>query len=153
VPVVILVVGGLAGTASVITALYSHGPLYAESALLWSVPDPRNETDPSTGLLQFNSTRLQQLHQGSEWGPIEFVPGDIPSTRPDMVSVNPIDAHTWGAAAYSVRASRCYLILVAHDLSNPQYGATYYGRLRQGATCVGDSANRQSVTSETEPPE
>jgi hypothetical protein len=85
---------------------------------------------------------------------ITFVPADVPSTRPNMVSVNPIDQYTWGdAAAYSVRTDRCYLILSTEDPLNPQYGNTYYGRLAQGASCVGLAATRQTVTSSTEPPE
>jgi hypothetical protein len=153
VPVVLLVAGGAAGTGSVVAALYFHGPPYAESALLWSVPDPRTGTDPTAGLAQFTAARLQRLHPGAEWGPIDYVPGDVRSTRPDMVSVNPIDRYTWGAAAYSVRAGRCYLILSADDPSNPRYGGTYYGRLPAGAPCVGAAATRQSVTSSNEPPE
>jgi hypothetical protein len=153
VPAILLVGGGASGTASVISALYFHGPPFAESALLWSIPDPRNAQDPSGALTQFTAARLQQLQQGAEWGPIEYVAGDVPSTRPDVVSVNPIDAYTWGAAAYSVRAGRCYVILVALDLANPNYGNTYYGRLAPGVPCLGTAATRQSVTTTTEPPE
>ena len=86
-------------------------------------------------------------------GRLPYVPADVPSTRPDMVSVNPIDQYTWGAAAYSVRTNRCYLILTAHNPSNPRYGNTFYGRLAQGAPCVGLAVTRQTVTSPTEPPE
>jgi hypothetical protein len=70
-----------------------------------------------------------------------------------MVSVNPIDQYTWGAAAYSVRMNRCYLILTALDPSNPKHGNTFYGRLAQGAHCVGLAATRQTVTSPTQLPE
>lgn len=153
VPALLLVGGGIAGTASVVAALYFHGPPYAESALQWATPDPRDEKDPNAGLTQFTAARLQQLRHGAEWGPIQYVPGDVPSTRPDMVSVNPIDRYTWGAAAYSVRAARCYLILVALDPNNPRYGSTYYGRLARGTSCVGLAASKTSVTSTTEPPE
>jgi hypothetical protein len=117
------------------------------------VPDPRDQTDPSAGMLEFTATRLNQLKHGHEWGPIDYVTGDVLSTRPDMVSVNPIDTFTWGSAAFSVRAGRCYLILSAKDPTNPQYGETYYGRLGKGAPCIGDAAMRSTVTSTTEPPE
>jgi hypothetical protein len=109
--------------------------------------------NPSLGEMQWTADELNRVHQGHEWGPITYVAADLPSTRPDMVSVNPIDQYTWGAAAYSVRTKRCYLILTAHDLSSPQYGNTFYGRLAQGASCVGLAATRQTVTSPTQPPE
>ncbi len=148
-----IVSGGVAMTISVVTHVYSHGPPYAEAALLWSLPDPRTGTDPSLGELQFTADKLNRMHQGAEWGPIAFVPPSTPSSRPDMVSVNPIDQLTWGAAAYSVRTNRCYLILVAHDVTNPENGHTLYGRLAPGQACVGLAATRQTVISATEPPE
>ena len=153
IPAALLLAWGALGTGSVIAEFYFHGPPYAESALQWATPDPKDQQDPSAGLLEFTAARLQQLNHGSEWGPIDYVAASFPSTRPDMVSVNPIDKYTWGAAAYSVRTGRCYLILVADDLTNPRYGATYYGRLPIGAACVGSAANRATVTSTSEPPE
>jgi hypothetical protein len=153
IPAALLIAWGALGTGSVIAELYFHGPPYAESALQWATPDPKDQQDPSAGMLEFSATRLQQLKHGSVWGPIKYIAADVPSTRPDMVSVNPIDKYTWGAAAYSVRTARCYLILVAEDPNNPRYGATYYGRLPTGATCVASAASRATVTSTTEPPE
>ncbi|HKA11229.1 MAG TPA: hypothetical protein VKI99_12255 [Candidatus Dormibacteraeota bacterium] len=152
-PGIVLLAWGVGGTASVVGELYLHGPPYAESALQWATPDPREQRDPSAGLVEFTAARLQQLKHGSGWGPIDYVPADVPSTRPHIVSVNPIDKYTWGAAAYSVRAGRCYLILVAEDPRNPEYGATYYGRLPARESCVGSAATRASVTSTTELPE
>lgn len=52
----------------------------------------------------------------------------FPQTRPDQISVNAIDDNTWGAAAYSVRAKRCYLIGTA---------APYTAVCLRGAPCVG----------------
>src|SRR5215831_17284647 len=132
-PGIVLLAWGVGGTASVVGELYLHGPPYAESALQWATPDPREQRDPSAGLVEFTAARLQQLKHGSGWGPI--------------------DKYTWGAAAYSVRAGRCYLILVAEDPRNPEYGATYYGRLPARESCVGSAATRASVTSTTELPE
>jgi hypothetical protein len=141
-------------TVLVLSEIYFPGPPYAESALSWSHPDPRTGKNPSAGEMQWTADELNRVHQGHEWGVITFVPADVPSTRPNMVSVNPIDQYTWGdAAAYSVRTDRCYLILSTEDPLNPQYGNTYYGRLAQGASCVGLAATRQTVTSSTEPPE
>jgi len=153
VPIGMLLAWGIGGTVTVVGELYFHGPLYAESALQWAVPDPRDQRDPSAGLTEFTAPRLQSLKHGAEWGPIDYVEADTRSTRPEMVSVNPIDRFTWGAAAYSVRASRCYVILVANDPANPEYGSTYYGRLPRGALCVGAAVSRTSATSTTELPE
>lgn len=149
----VLIAGGVTLTILVLSEVYFPGPPYAESALSWSHPDPRTGRNPSLGEMQWTADELNRVHQGHEWGVITFVPADVPSTRPTMVSVNPIDQYTWGAAAYSVRADRCYLTLTALDPSNPLYGGTFYGRLAQGASCVGLAATRQTVTSSTEPPE
>ncbi len=153
IPIIVLIAGGIALTVPVLSHVYFPGPPYAEGALSWSHPDPRTGMNPSLGEMQWTAEELNRVHQGHEWGPITYVPAAVPSTRPDMVSVNPIDQYTWGAAAYSVRTNRCYLILTAHDLSSPQYGSTFYGRLAQRAPCVGLAATRQTVTSPTEPPE
>jgi len=153
IPVFALIAGGITLTVLVLSEVYFPGPPYAESALSWSHPDPRTGKNPSLGEMQWTADELNRVHQGHEWGVITFVPANVPSTRPTMVSVNPIDQYTWGAAAYSVRTDRCYLTLTALDPSNPQYGNTFYGRLAQGASCVGLAATRQTVTSSTEPPE
>jgi hypothetical protein len=153
IPILVLVAGGVALTVPVLSAVYFPGSPYAESALSWSHPDPRTGKNPSLGELQWTADELNRVHQGHEWGPIIFVPADVPSTRPTMVSVNPIDQYTWGAAAYSIRTNRCYLILTAQDPSNPHYGGTFYGRLAQGSSCVGLAATRQTVTSPTQLPE
>ena len=67
---------------------------------------------------------------GSGWGRITYVSANVPSTRPDLVSVNPIDDYTWGAAARSVRDGRCHVIVIVSDRTNPKYGNTRYGRCR-----------------------
>jgi hypothetical protein len=64
-----------------------------------------------------------------------------------MISVNPIDDYTWGAAAYSVRAGRCYLIVSMHDCDNPEYGSTMYGSLAPGESCLGTKAIPANATS------
>jgi len=89
IPAVLLLAWGALGTGTVIAELYFHGPPYAESALQWATPDPKDQQSPSAGLMEFTAARLQQLKHGSEWGPIDYVGADVPSTRPDMVSVNP----------------------------------------------------------------
>ena len=101
------------------------------------------------GLTHFTAAELNRTHHGAEWGPITYVGADTPSTRPDMVSVNPIDDYTWGAAAHSVRDGWCYLILMLDDRTNPNYGSTHYGRLSPGARCVGSAVTAQTATSDS----
>lgn len=130
----------------------SHGPPYAASALDWAVPDPWTSSGAYLGMGRYTAAELNRMHWGSRWATIDYVPADVPSTRPDQVSVNPIDNYTWGAAAYSVRTHRCYLILTTHDRVNPGYGTTYYGRLPSGDPCLGAEAKPGTVTSEHPPP-
>jgi hypothetical protein len=130
-----------------------HGPPYAESALQWAVPNPWMSDGRYIGMTHFTAAELNRIHQGSKWGPINFVDADVPSTRPDQISVNAIDDNTWGAAAYSVRAKRCYLIVTVGDRTDHRYGSTFYGRLPAGATCVGLAATPANATSKDPLPE
>jgi hypothetical protein len=98
--------------------LHFPGPPYAESALQVSVPAPW-VSGQFTGMDHFTADELTRIHQGAQWGPISYVSSEVPSVRPDMVSVNAIDPYTWGGAAFSLRAHRCYLILSALDATNP----------------------------------
>jgi hypothetical protein len=145
-----LVVFGAFGTAFVVQRLYFHGPPYAESALQVSVPSPWT-SGQFTGMDHFTADELTRIHQGAQWGPISYVSSDVPSVRPDMVSVNAIDPYTWGAAAFSWRTHRCYLILLALDATNPMYGATFYGELSGNGQCIGATATRATVTGAQEP--
>jgi len=147
-----LVVFGALGTTIVVLSLYFPGPPYAESALQISVPAPW-ASGQFTGMDHFTADELTRIHQGAEWGPISYVPSDVPSVRPDMVSVNAIDPYTWGAAAFSLRTHRCYLILSALDTTNPMYGTTLYGELPAAGKCLGATATRATVTQAHEPPE
>lgn len=124
-----------------------YGPPYATTALDWTVPNPWTSSGTYAGLSRYNAIELNRIHQGSGWGPIKYVDATAPSTRPDEVSVNPIDDYTWGAAAHSVRDGRCYLIVSSHDRDNPRYGHTFYGRLAAGAKCAGSAATLATATS------
>lgn len=148
-----LVAFGAGASVLVIRSLYFPGPPYAESALLWSVPSPYTKSGQYTGMEYFTADVLNRTQPAAEWGRIDYVPAAVPSSRPDMVSVNPIDDYTWSAAAFSVRTSRCYLILSSIDSTNTSFGQTLYGVLPPGAKCVGLAATRTSVTLANEPPE
>jgi hypothetical protein len=130
-----------------------HGPPYATSALDWATPNPSSSSGAYGGLSRYTAAELNRVHQGSRWGPITYVDAGVPSTRPDEVSVNPIDDYTWGAAAHSARDGRCYVIVITHDRTDPRYGSTHYGRLPAGATCVGSAATPATATSPSQPAE
>jgi hypothetical protein len=130
-----------------------HGLPYAESALQWAMPDPWSASGQYLGMSRFTAAELNRVHQGSGWGRIDFVDGDLPSTRPDQVSVNPIDDYTWTAAAHSARDGRCYVIASVVDRQNPRDGNTFYGRLPVGTRCVGDAATLAVATATSALPE
>ena len=75
---------------------------------------------------------------------------DVPSTGPDVVSVNPIDAYTWGAAALSPNG-RCYVLVAVIDRTDTRFGADHYGWLAKGAKCVGSAATPTKATADTWP--
>lgn len=77
---------------------------------------------------------------------ITYVPADVPSTGPFVVSVNSVDDDVWGAAALS-RRNRCYLILTVKDPPGTPYGYALFGLLPEGEPCVGAAANPENVTS------
>jgi hypothetical protein len=139
-------------TLSVTTAIHNSLPS-AESALLWAAPNPWDASGRFTSLRHFSAAELNHLHAGDQLGPIRFVAADVASTRPDVVSVNPIDDATWGAASYSVRAHRCYLMLVVAEPGHPASTSVLFGRLPDGAACVGLAATPKQVRSQDLPPE
>src|SRR5439155_11626686 len=112
----VLIVGACAGAQA-----GSQRKPYAETALQWSVPNAWTPSGEFIGMSHFTAAELNNIHQGAGWGPITFVRGDVASTRPDEVSVNPIDDYTWGAAARSVRDGRCYIVVANFDRTNPKY--------------------------------
>lgn len=81
------------------------------------------------------------------------MPADVPCTRPERISVNPIDDYTWGAAARSVRTGRCCVVVTVHDRDDPGRGTTRYGQLPEGAACLGSAAIPATATSTQWPPE
>ena len=139
----VLIVGACSGAQA-----GSQRKPYAETALQWSVPNAWTPSGEFIGMSHFTAAELNNIHQGAGWGPITFVRGDVASTRPDEVSVNPIDDYTWGAAARSVRDGRCYIVVANFDRTNPKYGQTRYGRLPKGSRCVGSAATPAMATSE-----
>ena len=138
-------IGGLGCTGT------TQGTPYAGSALESALPNPWTASGHFGGMSQFNATKLNSIHQGAHWGPIKYVDADVASTKPEEISVNPIDDYTWGAAAQSIRDGHCYIIVGLFDRSNPRYGTTHYGRLPAGAACVGSAATPQNAASTSWP--
>ena len=150
----VVLVGGMAVVSTACGGSGDEGkvPPYAQSALQWALPTV-GDSDQFIGLKRFTAAELNRTHHGSGWGPIAYVDADVPSTRPDEVSVNPIDDFTWGAAAHSVRAHRCYVVVVATDRENPRYVSTFYGELPEGAKCIGLKATPETAKSDSPLPE
>ena len=107
----------------------------------------RYTADEMNRLLQDPDGRAHLLWRSEEGPPITYVPADVASDGPLVVSVNPIDDFTWGAAAMSDRTQRCYLRVLVREPGNPRYGHTRFGRLAEGLPCRGSEAARASTHS------
>jgi hypothetical protein len=91
---------------------------------------------------------LAHLRWRSEQGPpITYVPADVASDGPLVVSVNPIDDFTWGATALSGRTGRCHLKVLVRDPEHPRYGHIRDGLLADSLPCKGSEATRASTRS------
>lgn len=96
------------------------------------------------GVSSFTAERLNRM-SNDRVRDLTFVSADEPSTGPKVVSVNPIDDYTWGAAALSARSGVCYLTLLAVDPENPRLGGFKRGWLPRGSRCVGEAATKVTV--------
>ena len=121
-----------------------RGPL---TSLLVATPPPATSGLP---LSHFTADELNRIQHGRKYLELTYVPADVPSTGPLVVSVNPIGDYTWGAAALS-EEGRCYLILTVRERTNPRLGFRRYGLLAAGAPCVGAAATPATVTEEDWP--
>lgn len=81
------------------------GPPDANTSLWAAVPDPWSSSGDYAGLARFTADELNRVRHGSEYVDITstYVPGGVPSTGSAVVSVNPMNDYTWGAAALSLR--------------------------------------------------
>lgn len=124
------------------------------SNTLFNVSPPVWDDSQFLGLDRFTADEMNRLHPEIEEGFNEtryrYVSADLPSTGPLVVSVNPIDRFTWGAAVLSDRDDHCYLQVSIHETENPQYGETRWGVLPRGRACVASAATPSRVRS-TEP--
>jgi len=114
----------------------------ATAGLLYSVPDPwaRGTFEP---LVRFDAEKLNELRGGVGLR-LLYVPADSASVGPAVVSVNPIDDFTWGAAALS-KEGRCYLILILHKPADPKKLDARFAVGGGSGPCVGADAKPGSV--------
>ena len=144
---VALLVGFLVWQGALIWFQSNQAVTHYPQALDWaSLPRP------ATGYLATTASVLNREQPGrSDIGHlVRYVGPTVSSTGPFEVSVNPIDANTWAAAALGDNG-RCYATLLYADPTNPNYGGTDYGVLSRGSPCRGIEANRSSVTSQDYP--
>lgn len=113
-------------------------------------PDAYDSSGRFLGLASYTAERLNALNDDRVRG-VTFVAAEEPSTGPKVVSVNPIDDYTWGAAALSARSGVCYLTLLAINKDNPRLGGFKRGWLPPGSNCVGKAATPQTVRDENWP--
>jgi hypothetical protein len=113
-----------------------YRPEYGPEYLVFS----RYTADELNRLRQDPSTRAQLFWPQSQDLDITYVPADVPSDGPLVVSVNAIDDYTWGAAARSDRTGRCYLVVLVRERESPRYGHTRDGVLTDGLPCTGSAA-------------
>ena len=124
-------------------------PLPTRSLLVGS-PQSRDSSGQFGGYDRFTADELNHTYPGSSReaisGPLHYVPADVPSTGPTVVSVNPIDRFTWGAASLLRANGPCFLIVWTADRSNPAFGGARFGILPAGSTCLGAQATPDWVT-------
>jgi hypothetical protein len=123
------------------------GPPGAQFRLSNATPNPWGD-DGFLGLSRYTAAELNRAQRQRQ---PRYVPSDVPSTEPNVVSVNPIDDFTWGVAALSDQTGRCYLILIVHNRRNPEFGTTKYDWLPRSEPCVGSGATRETVEEDTWP--
>lgn len=117
----------------------------ATEALVASVPDLNPANSRGVTESTFDATYLNN-HRTGVLTKITFVGATEPSNKSSVISVNPIDETTWGAAAMSSKNQICYLILVNFADGATGSGWTHFGSLPRGVACTGASVTKQSVT-------
>lgn len=133
------------GLAAILKATGARPGPGAQDSLLSAWPTARDDSGHFLGYSRFDSAELNRIQQGKELRPIRYVGPDVPSTGPDVVSVNVVDDFTWGAAALSDQTKHCYLVLHVTDRERPEFGSAFFERLPKGEPCLGASAVPERV--------
>lgn len=126
----------------------------ATTTLVHASPPVHTDTG-FIGHERFTAEEMNRLHpeikDGFNSTKYRYVPADVPSTGPLVVSVNPIDRFNWGAAVLSDRNNYCYLELHQNDPNNPKYGGTREGLLPPGEPCVASKVTPSRIRSMERP--
>ena len=157
-----LLVAGIAGgscghygTSGIMgTQRLFRGPQNAFATLQWYTPSQCWSGGEVQPLSAFNAAAMGCTHAailsvGAPALAVSFVPADQASNGPLVVSVNPVDANTWGAAALSLRG-HCSLYLQrrtpppAH-LPGPGRVEDLWGQLPDGESCQGSRATVENL--------
>ena len=133
------------GFAAILRATGSRPGPGAQSSLWAAWPTARDDSGRFLGYSRFDATELNRIQQGRELRAIRYVGPDVPSTGPDVVSVNVVDDFTWGAAALSDENGHCYLMLHVTDRERPELEPAFFERLPRGEPCLGASAVPERV--------
>jgi hypothetical protein len=112
-----------------------------------SVPAADDASGRFQGFTRWDAAAMSEAHPGS---PIRYVPADVASSGPTVVSVHVIDDSTWGGAALS-SDGRCYVMVVSVDDSDTRYGYTSFGILPKGSPCLGSAASTATATASSWP--
>ena len=127
---------GLRRTPRLATDRPEYGPEY----LVYS----GYTADEMNRLAQDPNDRVHLLWRSTDGTLVTYVPADVASDGPLVVSVNPIDDFTWSAAALSDRTGRCYLKVLVRD-QDPRNGHVRDGLVTDGRPCKGLEATRAST--------
>ena len=123
--------------------LGESGPGAYPGSLLWAIPKagPSATFDDLSGR---DAVLLNRSNNGAYQGNhLTYVPASTASTGPTVISVHPINPHTWAATALS--GGRCYGVLIAEQPTNPTYGNTYYAEFPKGTPCEARFATPSTV--------
>ena len=116
---------------------------HPSAPLLYALPDAW-ATGRFEALTTYDAERMNELRDGVGRD-LLYVSAERPSLGPAVVSVNPIDSYTWGAASAS-KEGDCYLILLLHEPQDPRKIDTRFAFVKdQGSGCLGAQATRESV--------
>lgn len=121
-------------------------PPQAIASLIESSPQVENFSRKGGGYKRYTAAYMNRAHpERYSPGPqLRFVPANVASTGPTVVSVNPISRRLWGAAALSAYNGRCYVQLISDEASHNELSAV----LPPGARCVAAAVSASTVTGE-----
>lgn len=123
---------------------YLRGPKDANTVVFFGPPGFVADVDGKRLLFtHLTAEYLNEVKFGRPYIEVEFVPREVASSGPFVVSVNPISDYTYGIAALS-RASRCYVKVTIVDPNDTRFGSSRSGQLSLPLPCAGQYATPDS---------